>query len=453
MRGTAPWLLSYYGDDFTGSTDVMEALETRGIRTALFLRVPSETLLTERFPHIQAFGVAGVSRSMSPAELEETLTPILEQLAALGAPIVHYKLCSTFDSSPASGSIGKVMEIGKRIFPESAAFPLVVGCPPLRRYTVFGHHYADADGVTYRLDRHPTMARHPVTPMGESDLREHLKQQTTLSVGLLDVLALDGEPSDIAARYQELATTHDAVLLDALTDSHLHTAGALIDQAAARQQTFVLGSSGVEYGLAARWQQQDLTSAPLALDAAAAVDQLLVLSGSCSPATEAQLRYALAHGYAGIQLPTEQLIRRPEETMSELFEEALAILKQGRSLILYSAIGPDDPSIAATRDLLVAMNATSLDTGRLLGSRLGELGRRLLQATGLKRLAVAGGDTSGYVTGELGIYALEMLAPLDPGCPLCRCHSNQSDFDGLEIVLKGGQIGAANFLERIRKGH
>ncbi|MFS0724380.1 four-carbon acid sugar kinase family protein [Paenibacillus sp. 1P07SE] len=452
MSGGSPWLLAYYGDDFTGSTDVMEALETRGVRTALFLRVPSEELLRERFPHIQAFGVAGVSRSMSPAELEETLAPELERLAALGTPIVHYKLCSTFDSSPASGSIGKVMEIAKRIFPEAPAFPLLVACPPLGRYTVFGHHFAGADGATYRLDRHPTMARHPVTPMDEADLREHLKRQTPLTVGSLDVLALEGTAESLADRYRELAERHDAVLLDALTDGHLDTAGTLISRCAAERQTFVLGSSGVEYGLADQWQRQGLTPAAAPSMAAPTTSQLLVLSGSCSPATEAQLRYALDQGYAGIQLPAEQLIRQPEETMAELLEQALGFLAQGRSLILYTALGPEDPAIAATRAALASIAAASPDTGRLLGSRLGQLGRRLLETTGLRRLAVAGGDTSGYVTGELGVYALEMLAPLVPGCPLCRCSSDQAAFDGLEIVLKGGQIGAPDFLERIRAG-
>ncbi|WP_020619189.1 four-carbon acid sugar kinase family protein [Paenibacillus daejeonensis] len=452
MSSDSPWLLSYYGDDFTGSTDVMEALETRGVPTALFLRVPSETLLSERFPHIRAFGVAGVSRSMSEAELETELAPLLEQLALLGAPIVHYKLCSTFDSSPDSGSIGKVMEIARRLFPGAPAFPLLAACPPLKRYTVFGHHFAGADGTTYRLDRHPTMARHPVTPMDEADLREHLKRQTSLTVGLMDVLALDREPELRDARYRELAAKHDAVLLDALTDQHLDSAGALIDQATAAGQSFVLGSSGVEYGLAAQWQRQGRVSGSGAAKTALPVDQLLVLSGSCSPATEAQLRYAFDHGYAGLQLATDQLLQDPEATMEDLFEQALAILQQGRSLVIYSAIGPEDPAITATRELLMQSKAPSLDTGRLLGSRLGQLGRRLLEATGLRRLAVAGGDTSGYVTGELGIYALEMLAPLVPGCPLCRCSSDQPDFDGLEIVLKGGQIGEADFLERIRIG-
>jgi 3-oxoisoapionate kinase len=107
--------LAFYGDDFTGSTDALEVLAFAGLNCALFLKAPTPTML-ERFgtlDAIDAIGVAGDSRAMTPAEMDAALPAPLQALARL-APIVHYKVCSTFDSAPAIGSIGRVIEIARR---------------------------------------------------------------------------------------------------------------------------------------------------------------------------------------------------------------------------------------------------------------------------------------------------------------------------------------------------
>mgnify|MGYP000989448154 FL=1 len=163
-------LLAYYGDDFTGSTDVMESLSRAGLKTVLFLRPPTKVQLA-RFPDLRAFGIAGGSRAMSPAQMARELPPAFQALKASGAPIVHYKTCSTFDSSPRVGSIGKAIELGRRVF-GPALTPLVVGAPVLGRYVAFGNLYARSglDSALFRLDRHPTMSRHPVTPMNEASI-------------------------------------------------------------------------------------------------------------------------------------------------------------------------------------------------------------------------------------------------------------------------------------------
>ncbi|SFL60376.1 Putative nucleotide-binding of sugar-metabolising enzyme [Paenibacillus sp. 1_12] len=112
--------------------------------------------------------------------------------------------------------------------------------------------------------------------------------------------------------------------------------------------------------------------------------------------------------------------------------EAQEALKQGKSVILYSAAGPNDDSIANIREALMEQGLKAEDSGRLLGSALGVLTQRLIAEQGLSRILIAGGDTSGYITRELGIYALECRAALDPGAPLCRAYSHDPLFDGLE---------------------
>ena len=92
-------LLTFYGDDFTGSTDALEQLTLAGIRAMLFIQPPTAAQL-RRFRGLQAVGVAGMTRSMTPKAMEKELRPAFKKLKALGAPHVHYKVCSTFDSAP-----------------------------------------------------------------------------------------------------------------------------------------------------------------------------------------------------------------------------------------------------------------------------------------------------------------------------------------------------------------
>ena len=151
-KTSTPLLLAYYGDDFTGSTDVMESLARAGVKTVLFLEPPTKAQIA-RFPGLRAFGIAGGSRAMSPKQMERELPRAFKALKASGASIVHYKTCSTFDSSPKVGSVGKAIELGRRVFGESVT-PLVVGAPVLGRYVVFGNLFARSglDTDPARLD-------------------------------------------------------------------------------------------------------------------------------------------------------------------------------------------------------------------------------------------------------------------------------------------------------------
>jgi uncharacterized protein YgbK (DUF1537 family) len=179
------------------------------------------------------------------------------------------------------------------------------------------------------------------------------------------------------------------------------------------------------------------------------VKQLIVVSGSASPMTASQIQWAGEHGFDCLRAPTEDLCRpqAADSTARNVFERALAALSAGRSVVVYTAAGPDDPSIKTTRETL---SAGSGNTAKLLGSALGRIARDLLARTGLRRVVVAGGDTSSYATQELGLYGLEMLSELTPGAPLCRGYSEDPKLDGLEIALKGGQMGKADYFGMAR---
>lgn len=446
-------LLAYYGDDFTGSTDVMEVLQWSGLRTILFLDPPTREQLN-KFEGLRAFGVAGWSRTMSPSEMETELRPAFQRLHDSGAAIVHYKTCSTFDSSSEIGSIGRALELGRDVFGESVV-PMVIGAPNLARYQVFGNLFARSglDSEPFRLDRHPTMRQHPITPMIEADMRVHLSQQTGLSVDLCDVLRLDSADAD--DEFESLPTTKltqsDALLFDVLYPEHLTKIGAAIQRMVDRNSPkLTIGSSGIEYALTQNWYRtgrlDDLQSHAPGRPTFDATEQLVIITGSCSPVNGRQIAWAEKNGFETIAIDPAKLInpRVSDQEILNSVKRAVDRLRYGANVILHSSRGPDDPRVAETSTAFKALGFSAADiklqSGRTLGPKLGRILRGILDQYRLARVGVAGGDTSGYVARELGITALEAIAPLAPGSPLCRVHADNT-MDGVEIFFKGGQVG------------
>lgn len=403
--------IAFLGDDFTGSTDAMESVALAGLRTVLFTSPPTAGQLA-RYGRLRAFGVASTARSMTPADMERTLRPAFAALRDLGAPILHYKVCSTFDSSSHVGSIGRAIDVGMDVF-GSRFVPVIAGAPSLGRHCVFGNLFAVVGGgdEPVRLDRHPSMSRHPVTPMDEADLRVHLSRQTGKSIALFDVRQLELPPQEMLRRFDALvASGAQVILIDLLHESQLATVGSLIARHASPDHPlFVVGSSGVEAALCAHWGTTGTAFPP-----PGPAKPIVVISGSQSPVTAGQIQWALDHGFK--QAPID-------------FDPvgcATVHLKYGHNVIIDS--GPFDPAAAA-------------EMGPLLGCIL----RNLLECIRVQRVVVAGGDTSGAVARALQIESMEMVAPLTRGAPLCRVSAAGSPADGIEMVFKGGQIGAADF--------
>ena len=92
-------LYCYYGDDFTGSTDVLEQLAGNGVSSVLFLGKPTSAQLA-RFSACQAIGFAGDARSRTPEWMSDNLPAIFTRMRDLNPAVVQYKVCSTFDSAP-----------------------------------------------------------------------------------------------------------------------------------------------------------------------------------------------------------------------------------------------------------------------------------------------------------------------------------------------------------------
>jgi 3-oxoisoapionate kinase len=444
-------LLAFYGDDFTGSTDALEFLSRAGAKTVLFIEPPTREQLS-RYEELDAIGVAGMTRAMRPTEMEAELRPAFKALRQLGAKHVHYKVCSTFDSSPTVGSIGKAIDVGAEIF-DAPFIPLLVAAPALGRYCVFGNLFArmgiGSKGEIFRLDRHPSMSKHPVTPADESDLRLHLAKQTSKKIGLIDILQVQ-QAEHLKSRLDEaIDNKAEIVLFDGLYEEQLIKIGQAIDEyATSDKPLFSVGSSGIEMALGLHWKQQGKLHPKEEWQEAGKAEAILVVSGSCSPVTSKQIKWALENGFEQVPLDTVAIAQNEDYDLMCYSNKVIELLNEGRSVIVHTSLDNDDARVKASNDVL----ANAKSTSELFGTALGRIVREVVPKTNIKRIVIAGGDTSSYAARAMGIEAVEMIAPLSPGAPLCKAYAPNSPIDGLEVNFKGGQVGAEDYFGVVLNG-
>jgi uncharacterized protein YgbK (DUF1537 family) len=207
---------------------------------------------------------------------------------------------------------------------------------------------------------------------------------------------------------------------------------------------FTVGSSAVEMALGGHWRSLGLLTPASSWPVPGRAEPLLVASGSCSPVTAGQIAWARERGFAEMALDAEVVARWGREgalgggEVGEEVQQALGYLAEGRSLILHTGHTPAASAPAA-----------------LLGTGLGHLVKAIVAGagSGLRRLVIAGGDTSSYAARALGIEAVGMICPLIPGAPLCRAYAPGSPVDGMEINLKGGQVGGEDYFEKLLEGN
>lgn len=404
--------VAYYGDDFTGSVDVLLQFARHGWSGRLFVGLPRAEDLRAAAESHDVVGIAGIARSLPTSQIEAEVRPALEALIALRPRIVQYKACSTADSSPTTGSIGRVVEIGRDVLGEHPV-PMLFAQPDFGRFTVFGHHFAGEGGVIHRLDRQPTMSVHPSTPMGESDLTIHFAAQTALPIGGVHRTAY------ASGRLVEriASAPHAAVVLDAVDNDDVATVGQAI--LALPQPAFVIGSGGLSWGIGA--------AAPHSLDVIPPTTPVqgptLAISGSRSAQTRRQVEHATASGWLVEPLD---------------FHDAGAQIGRVREALTA------DRSVVLTSDDAPAADDTL--------ERIAEVGAAIIRSSVdlTRRVIVAGGDTSGRITRLLDVDALEIAANPHGNIVLLRAWSSAPGIDGLELLLKGGQVGADDLFESIR---
>ncbi|CAB3837204.1 3-oxo-isoapionate kinase [Achromobacter anxifer] len=460
--------LGWYGDDFTGATDTLAETARAGLRSLLFLGVPTPRQLLRAGP-LDAIGIAGAARGMAPEAMAAELRVVGRYMAGAGVRVLHYKCCSTFDSAPHVGSIGAAIRELRRHMPNPLV-PIVGGQPSIGRYCSFAQLFARAGAAPeiHRIDRHPVMSAHPVTPMHEADLRLHLAAQ-----GLPDILSV---PHTAYPRLQQAAdapllndwidrlidTADGPLLLDLVDDEQLPIIGRLLWRAASCLPLLAVGPSSVQQALAraapaavtAAVTTADMSAATAAGTAAgtdtgagasatqslpAASGPVLVVAGSLSPVTARQI--AACRQYQRQPLQVERLLRDPGYAAAQV-RQAAATLTRGINVLAHT----DRP----TRALDAHQTAA---TARATGQLVADIVRASSQAGArLSRIGIAGGDTSSQATLALGIWGLAFRCVLAPGVTVSLTRSDDPATDGVELMLKGGQMGGDLLFDELALG-
>ncbi|WP_067219635.1 four-carbon acid sugar kinase family protein [Stappia indica] len=413
----------FIGDDFTGASDTLATLAEAGIAARLCVEGPGLARLPETprgrgvFP---AVGIATDFRACAPSEVEPRLRALMAMVRARLPRFVHYKICSTFDSAPHVGNVGAAVAVLEEEL--SPALTVILGGQPsLQRFCLFGTLFARApDGAVHRIDRHPVMSRHPVTPMGEADLRRHLAAQ---GLGDLALLARP-EMADAAAVLAAMAEGGGRrVLVDAVDDTDIEMLGLALSLLETHGRPLLLvGASGVAEAVAGTAAETGAASPALAPVAG----PRLALAGSRSAATAAQV--AAASRYTRLPLGAQDIAGEGRELFAARCAQMLAA---GTNVLAH--LDPD-------ADYGLAPDA--------LSESLAELAARILTLQPVAALAVAGGDTSGAVVRRLGFDSLSFEARAGSGVAVCRGHAPGTPLDGMRVLLKGGQVGPPDLFDR-----
>ncbi|MFL1462365.1 3-oxo-tetronate kinase [Roseococcus sp. DSY-14] len=412
-------LLGCIADDFTGATDLASMLVRNGMRTVQVIGVPDGPL-----PEADAVVVALKSRTIPPAEAVAQSLAACEALLAAGARQVLHKYCSTFDSTDA-GNIGPVAEALLDRLQGSVA----IACPafPTNGRTVFQGHLF----VGQALLSESGMQDHPLTPMTDPNLVRVLARQSAGSVGLLPFAVVEaGE----AAIRRELARLSEwgkrLVVADAVTDAHLVALGA-----ACAQHPLITGGSGIAMGLPANFRRAGLLEERADAGALpAAAGACAVVAGSCSRATLGQL------GFARGEVPTLELDALATPDAAALVAQATAWmedkLSDARPVVIAGSAAPERVQALQAR---LGREAA----GALVEEAMAGIAEALV-ARGVRRLLVAGGETSGAVVQRLGVRSLRIGAEIDPGVPWCWTDAQ----GGMRLALKSGNFGGRDMFVR-----
>jgi 3-dehydrotetronate 4-kinase len=409
-------LLGVIADDFTGASDIANTLAKGGLATIQFLGVPGR----DAPAGCEAGVVALKSRSIPAEEAVEVSLRAFEWLKAQGCRQYVFKYCSTFDSTP-EGNIGPV---GEALARELNVLG-VPACPafPTTGRTVYQGHLFVGD----RLLNESGLEHHPLNPMTDPDLRRWLARQTSDPVGLVPwtVVRLGGGAIRLALA-EAVAKGQRLVIVDAITDDDLGAIGE-----ACADAPLLTGGSGIALGLPRNFIRTGLASGQGS--AFSGVDgPEAILAGSCSRATLGQIEtHRKNHPVLEVEVEAAMEGRTNAAALAAFVHD-----NRGRAPLVYSSAPPERVRGLQERfgreQVAQRLDGLFADTARLL------------VAEGVRRLVVAGGETSGAVVSALSLDAVAIGPEIDPGVPALAA----ADGRPLALALKSGNFGAPDFFAK-----
>jgi 3-dehydrotetronate 4-kinase len=398
-------LIGVIADDFTGASDIANTLAKGGLVTSQYLGVPGRAAAAE----VEAGVVSLKSRSIPAQDAVAASLEALRWLQAQGCRQFVFKYCSTFDSTP-DGNIGPVAEA----LADALGVNGVVVCPafPATGRTVYQGHLFVGD----RLLNESGMENHPLTPMTDADIRRWLRRQTRSEVGHV--------PAGVAVDAALRACDETLVVVDAVTDEDLVSIGR-----ACADAPLLTGGSGIALGLPANFIAKGLAEGGRTRFEGVQGPEA-VLAGSCSGMTRTQVD---AHRgvHPALAVAVEDVMdgrTSPGDLVA--FIEANC----GKAPLVYSSAAPDDVAAAHAR------HGRETVSDRLEGL-FAETARELVDR-GIRRVVVAGGETSGAVVQALDLDGLTIGPEISPGVPVLV-----SEERGVALALKSGNFGGEDFFD------
>jgi uncharacterized protein YgbK (DUF1537 family) len=415
-------ILGCIADDYTGASDLANTLTRCGLRTVQTIGVPADDL---RLPDVDAVVVALKSRSIEASDAVARSRAADKWLRGRGASHVLFKICSTFDSTD-KGNIGPVTDALRGDCGETIV--LVTSAFPATGRTVYqGNLFVGA----VPLNESP-LKDHPLNPMHDSNLVRVLARQSAGKIGLVDLATVARGSAAVRARLGELAAQGiTAAIIDAVFDGDLETIGAV-----ALEHRLSVGASGIGLGLARALVASDQVKAATdeALAMASVGGPAACLAGSCSQATLQQIAHAESI-MPVLHLDPERVIAGKEEAGRAL-SWASARLADGPVLIA-SSCQPDEVTRLQARHGREA-------AGHAIEQAMADIAEGLVR-TGVRRLVVAGGETSGAVVDRLRLPGFLVGAEIAPGVPVLR--SVGANTDDMLLALKSGNFGGPKFFD------
>lgn len=409
-------MLGAVADDFTGATDLANMLARAGMRTVLVLGSPR---VDDPLPEAEAAVVALKSRTAPVAEAVEESRGAWRWLAAGGADQCYFKYCSTFDST-SEGNIGPVA----LALMDEAGADFTVYCPafPEAGRTIYRGHLFVFDQLLHESP----LKDHPLTPMTDANLMRWLSPQLGGErVGLIPFEAVDAGAGAVRERMDALkADGIRHAVVDALTDAHLEALGQACDGMA-----LVTAGSGLGLGLPGNFARAGRLAGGQADALPDVGGGTLMLSGSCSAATNAQVARWEADGGALLRLDPLKLA---DGDMDAARAWEWAVEQTGVALI--AATAPPD-AVRRAQEKLGRARAAEIVEDTL--SAIATSARN----AGTRRFIVAGGETSGAVASALGVTRLRVGPQIAPGVPWCATE----DREPLALALKSGNFGGETF--------
>lgn len=414
-------LLGAIADDYTGASDLANTFTKNGLRTVQTIGIPDPDLA---LPDVDAVVVSLKIRSVAAQDAVSAASEAERWLRARGAIHVLYKICSTFDSTDA-GNIGPVTDALRKA---AGGDPVIVtpAFPETGRTVYAGHLFVN--GVP--LNESP-LKDHPLNPMHDANLVRVLARQSAGTVGLVDLTTVADGPAAVSARLAALREAGvTAVIADAVFESDLETLGAI-----ALEAPLSTGASGLGLGLARALVRSGRISHPAQAteDAIGPVGGLAaIVAGSCSTATLRQLAQA-ERSMPVLRLDPEKLLSGPDE-LSAAISWAGDRISAGPVAIAASA----DPQAVSRVQARYGREASGHAIEHATSTIAAELVSR-----GVRRLVVAGGETSGAAVDRLGIPAFLIGPEIAPGVPVLQTVGNTQG--NMLLALKSGNFGGDDF--------